>query len=101
MRSRKTRGGLSETECKGRPRKPLAEVILRSAPLRATSSGVLYCTYCAVRKSFILKAPRSFCRVGFALHRARFTFVSRLADRGSQQWKRVFCCKRALSRTAV
>ena len=26
-------------KCKGRPRKPLAEVILKCAPLRATSSG--------------------------------------------------------------
>ena len=27
-------------KCKGRPRKPLAEVILKCAPLRATSSGI-------------------------------------------------------------
>ena len=30
---------------KGRPRKPLAEVILWSAPLRATSSGICKSTF--------------------------------------------------------
>ena len=32
-------GGELPRKCKGRPRKPLAEVILKCAPLRATSSG--------------------------------------------------------------
>ena len=30
-------------KAKGRPRKPLAEVIFKNAPLRATSSVVAYC----------------------------------------------------------
>jgi len=33
-------GGLPCRKCKGRPRKPLAEVILKCAPLRATSSVI-------------------------------------------------------------
>ena len=38
-------------KCKGRSRKPLAEVILQNAPLRATSSGVPLCIRFANRKS--------------------------------------------------
>ena len=41
---RQSRGeGCAEMQS-GRPRKPLAEVILWSAPLRATSSGIVIST---------------------------------------------------------
>src|ERR1700735_1935037 len=50
----------------GRPRKPLAEVILRSAPLRATSSGQCISIWHAVHKPFKTQVVGTFDSVGIA-----------------------------------
>jgi hypothetical protein len=50
----------------GRPRKPLAEVILRSAPLRATSSGLCISIWRAVHKPFKTQVVETFDSVGIA-----------------------------------
>jgi|GEM_PF-6875731 hypothetical protein len=50
----------------GRPRKPLAEVILRSAPLRATSSGLSISIWRAVHKPFKTQVVGTFDSVGIA-----------------------------------
>jgi len=54
-------------KCKGRPRKPLAEVILKCAPLRATSSATKGCIPGAILKCLKIlmgsaEAPGRNCR---------------------------------------
>jgi hypothetical protein len=53
-------------KAKGRSRKPLAEVILESAPLRATSSATPDCNPSAIPKRLKTGAARAKWRVGIA-----------------------------------
>ena len=64
--SKSLKPGRAEGMQSGRPRKPLAEVILRSAPLRATSSGLCISTWRAVRKLFKTQVVETFDSVGIA-----------------------------------
>jgi len=75
-----SRGGLCGGVQSGRPRKPLAEVILRSAPLRATSSGQCISIWRAVRKSFKTQAVWTFDSVGIA-YRGKELLRPRKQDR--------------------
>jgi hypothetical protein len=75
-----SRGGLCGGVQSGRPRKPLAEVILRSAPLRATSSGLCVSIWRAVRKSFKTQAVWTFDSVGIA-YRGKELLRPRKQDR--------------------
>ena len=56
-------------KCKGRPRKPLAEVILKCAPLRATSSAKENSTLFAICKWLKIGVGCGFFRVGIAAGR--------------------------------
>ncbi len=60
-------------KCKGRPRKPLAEVILKCAPLRATSSEKEDSTLRAICKCLKIKNPRKIGSVGIAGDLERIT----------------------------
>ena len=57
--------------CKGRSRKPLAEVILWSAPLRATSSAFPRAHSVPSGKSLRIKARAVCCSVGISLLRGK------------------------------
>jgi hypothetical protein len=69
----------------GRPRKPLAEVILRSAPLRATSSGFCISTWHAVCKLFKTQVVGTLDSVGIA-HSEKELLRLREGSRRSCVW---------------
>ena len=60
-------------KCKGRPRKPLAEVILKCAPLRATSSAKENSTLFAICKWLKIRVGCGSSPVGIAAQSERIT----------------------------
>jgi len=79
--------GVLGEKAKGRSRKPLAEVILESAPLRATSSVTPGCNPCAIAKRLKTGATRAEWRVGIANARKELLSLQMVSNNLSfEQW---------------